>query len=378
MRILVNLSIIQSGGGMQVAHSLINELKTHKNNEYLILASNKILALITKEPFPDNFNFNLVESSPSRIFSGARSRKQLSQAELEFRPDVVFTLFGPPYWKPQAPHLCGFALAQHLYKESPFFTVISFRERLKLKVKEFIKFLSFKHHCDYWVTEMPDVSSRLAKKLGVPRDKVFTVNNVYNNIYDQPDKWKRPRFDVKPDTLGYKLLTISSFHTHKNLAIIPKVIDYLKERYPTFNFTFILTVYEESFSGLTDQHKGHMLFLGPILLEECPLLYQYSDALFMPTLLECFTVSYLEAMKMERPILTSDLPFANDICQYAALYFDPLDAKNIGDKIVKLANNEDLRNKLVDSGRQVLVDFGTAAERTQAYLSILEKIVKYN
>lgn len=38
----------------------------------------------------------------------------------------------------------------------------------------------------------------------------------------------------------------------------------------------------------------------------------------MPSLLECFTATYPEAMRMERPIVTTDLAFAQGLCGEAA------------------------------------------------------------
>ena len=35
--------------------------------------------------------------------------------------DAVLTVFGPSLWRPRVPHLCGFARAQLLLKDSPYF-----------------------------------------------------------------------------------------------------------------------------------------------------------------------------------------------------------------------------------------------------------------
>ena len=52
-------------------------------------------------------------------------------------------------------------------------------------------------------------------------------------------------------------------------------------------------------------------YLGKININQCPHLYVQSDAVFLPTLLECFSASYAEAMLMKKPIITSDLGFAH-------------------------------------------------------------------
>lgn len=376
MNILINLLVIRAGGGLQVAHSLIHELKKIPNHKYNLLISQNILPLVDLESFPDNFSFYLIDSSPSSLKKGMGSKRLIKRIERVSKPDVVFTLFGPSYWKPNSPHLCGYALPHFIYEESPFFKLISWKERIKWKVRGFLKFLLFKRDSNFFVTETEDAAKRLSKKLKISRDQVFTVHNAYNSIFDQPTEWNNVSERINGRAEGFKLITISSSNLHKNLNIIPVVIDYLTTEYPDFRFTFILSVEKNVFKNLSENHSEHMLFLGKVSIKDCPDLYKQSDALFMPTLLECFTVSYLEAMKMNKPILTSNLPFARDICQNAASYFDPMRPEDIGEKIIDLAKNKELQNKLIQQGTERLRDFGTAADRAQSYLNILEKITK--
>lgn len=376
MKILINLSIIQGGGGLQIAHSLFEELKEIEKHEYCFLISQNLKSVLKiSSVLPTHFSINLISPSPSNIITGRRAINTIKAIEKQFKPDIVFTLFGPPYWKPAVLHVCGYALAQFIYKESPYFNHLPFKEKIILFIKEKVKMKSFKKHCDYFITETDDVSKRLAKRLSIPSNKIFTVSNTYNSIFNSPEKWKYKLTLSKISSSSFKLLTISSFYTHKNLTVIPQVIDYLVEKYPEFEFIFILSIDEYQLGLLTETHKKHILFLGKVLIEECPPLYQMADALFMPTLLECFTVSYLEAMKMNTPILTSDLPFAHDICQKAACYFNPLDPMEIGDKIVNLSNDIYLQNNLVLNGQLRVKDFGTAKDRAKEYISILEKLV---
>ncbi|MGF1670524.1 MAG: glycosyltransferase, partial [Balneolaceae bacterium] len=99
------------------------------------------------------------------------------------------------------------------------------------------------------------------------------------------------------------------------------------------------------------------------------------DALFMPTLLECFSASYAEAMAMEKPILTSDLGFARTVCEDAALYFNPVDAKDISEKIRDLVKNRPLQQQLAVNGKKRLSDFSDAEDRAIKYLEICKQLV---
>ena len=98
--------------------------------------------------------------------------------------------------------------------------------------------------------------------------------------------------------------------------------------------------------------------------------------MFLPTLLETFSASYPEAMKMERPILTSNLDFAIDICGDAALYFNPLDSYDIANKIKTLITDPILYQDLVEKGKNRLKNFETSTSRAEKYLLCCEEIIK--
>ena len=98
--------------------------------------------------------------------------------------------------------------------------------------------------------------------------------------------------------------------------------------------------------------------------------------MFLPTLLECFSASYAEAMVMKKPILTSDLGFAHTVCKDAAVYFDPDDAHDVADKIVKLMNSPEQQAELVSKGTEQLSQFGSAQQRAIKILELCKEITK--
>jgi glycosyltransferase involved in cell wall biosynthesis len=98
--------------------------------------------------------------------------------------------------------------------------------------------------------------------------------------------------------------------------------------------------------------------------------------MFLPSLIEIFTASYPEAMQMKKPILTSDLSFAHDICGEAAEYFDPVNPADIANKIIYLASNPARRTQLVKNGEKRLLQFETPASRAKNLLDVCEKISK--
>ena len=143
--------------------------------------------------------------------------------------------------------------------------------------------------------------------------------------------------------------------------------------------SFTLTIPQEDFRNTFGKETDYLKNLGPISSKECPQHYNNADALFLPTLLECFTASYPEAMVMKRPILTSNLAFARQICgEGNALFFDPLNDVDIADKIEQIVNDSSLFEKLVSNGSKRVKEFLSSEQRAQAYVSILEQITSKN
>ena len=107
--------------------------------------------------------------------------------------------------------------------------------------------------------------------------------------------------------------------------------------------------------------------------EHLPSLYNDIDLVFMPTLLETFSVTYLEAMFMMKPIVASDMEFSRDICRNSAYFCSPTSPYEYAKAIFELISNDDLRNDLVQKGVENLKRFGTSMDRTKSYISILEQ-----
>jgi len=98
--------------------------------------------------------------------------------------------------------------------------------------------------------------------------------------------------------------------------------------------------------------------------------------MFQPTLLECFSATYPEAMKMEVPIVTTDLEFARGLCGNAAIYYSPLSARDAAGAIYKTATDKALQTQLKDAGKQQLLSYDTYDQRAEKLIGILEKIVQ--
>ncbi len=377
MKIFINTSSLYFGGGLQVALSFINELKAiNENHKYYILLSQAVNKQISQKDFPANFHFYLIEKSPASLKIRKQIVVQLDALEEQIRPDIVFSVFGPSYWKPKAKHLLGFADGWVYNRESVAYDRLPFLKRIKMRLHGKYKSYYLKRDADYYVLETNDAKKKLAKTLGLSEANIFVVGNTYSTIFNE-DYYVKPKSNhyIPLPSKGdgeYRLMYIAHYYVHKNLEIIHELLPFLED----YNIKFVLTLPDISFRSLFQNETNKIINLGPISQKSCPSVYAQCDALFAPTLLETFSAAYPEAMKMEKPILTSNYSFAKDVCQDAALYFDPLDPEDIAEKIKKLLDDKALQTELVEKGKKRVKEFETARSRAEKYITLCEKIVE--
>lgn len=365
MKILINCSNLKIGGGLQVANSFLTEISKRTDHDYVIVISSPLQELISDITFTNNHQLILYDTTPSPFGFIWGNVKFLDQLVEKYHIDRVFTIFGPSYWRPKTTQICGFAKAQYIYKNSPFFEELSFKDLLKLKVKEFIQIQDFKRNTDILITENKDVSEKIGKRLNKP---TFTVTNYYNQVFEDRSKWGPKPL---PEFEGRYLLTISANYSHKNLKIIPQVIVELLDGGVT-KYKFAITINKGDIPS-TPQADQYIEYLGRVHITECPSLYEQATFMFLPTLLETFSASYTEAMFMKRNILTSDLGFARGICGDAAEYFDPLDPADIAEKIIALGEDTERQERLKHLGTRQLEKFDNFEERARKYVEIVEQ-----
>ncbi len=365
MNILINASNLKQGGGVQVAKSVCSLLKSYKKHHFIIVLSTVFEDTQTwQSDNVDIFFYDLPHSWRQLLFG---RDVFLDKVVCERSVDVVLTIFGPSIWIPRVPHLCGFARAQLLLKDSPYYKTVSFREKVKFKLWKFY----FKKCSKVFYTENGYISKLLQRSFG-NNIKAHTVTNYYNQIFDQPEIWKNkllPAFD------GTSLLDITTAYPHKNINISIDIANYLIKKHPNFSFRFVFTINQDEFPELDNDLSNHFLFIGKVDISECPSLYKQCDIAFQPTLMECFTATYPEAMRMEKPIVTTDLEFARGLCGDAACYYSAIDAKSAAEAIYKVATDKAYAKQLVDNGKKQLQTYDNYVQRTEKLIKILENLV---
>ncbi len=370
MKIILNTATLRFGGAIQVALSLIHECRHFPEHEYHVFVGEGVARSLKEEDYPDNFHFYSFSFGPVSLQKSRVISKALSKLEAQIVPDCVVSTSGPSYWHSQAPQLMGYNLPLYIYPDSPHFWSLSLYRRLRVLVKRKLHFYFFRRDATAFLVQTDDVNRRLRKALGV--EKVYTVSNNHSNHFLAPARGHSP---LPPRAEGeWRLLTLTSYYPHKNLDIIPAILRLLEKRgYRKLHF--VTTIDDANYQGLVPaEYRDRVINLGRVNPEDCPALYRDSDILFQPSLAECFSASYPEAMVMKKPIVTTDLGFARDICGDAALYYSPKDPLSATDAIIRLVSDSSLQERLIDQGLQELKKFDSARERAEKILNICKTL----
>ena len=105
------------------------------------------------------------------------------------------------------------------------------------------------------------------------------------------------------------------------------------------------------FKKIRNPGLQHLINVGPLKQHELSGYYHHSSALILPTLIESFTATYLEAMHFDCPVLTSDLDFAREVCGPAQSILIRGTSIALRDAIVRFRDDPSLQQYLRAQGR---------------------------
>lgn len=94
-----------------------------------------------------------------------------------------------------------------------------------------------------------------------------------------------------------------------------------------------------------------MQFLGFVPDHDLPILYSAARVFAFPSLYEGFGLPPLEAMACGAPVLTSNRSSLPEVVGDAALMVDPYDVEAIKQALIRLLDDEGLRNMLINRGQ---------------------------
>src|SRR5215217_1067515 len=233
------------------------------------------------------------------------------------------------------------------------------------------------------VITVSDFSAREISALyGLPSDRIVTIHNGVSEDF-------RPvRDDEAMQALRHRLLLpaggfllfVGGADPRKNHHVFLKAA---AQQMPILNGKTLVLVgdavhrfgdYRKTARGLGIER--HVFCTGRLPREDLKLLYSYADLFVFPSLYEGFGMPVLEAMASGAPTITSASSALPEVAGDAALFVDPENAVALGEAMVRLLCDEQLREKLRAKGLEQVKRYTwkQAATKTLAlYRELVEK-----
>lgn len=371
-RVCINTSNLHNGGGVQVATSFLRELNdiddAFSDNEVTIYLSSEVAANLGDTVNQLKRKFDVQEFD---VFGLAAFSPKIRKKYGSF--DLIFSVFGPDYLpRIGTKRVVGFAQPWILYNKNPAYQRLGFLSAIKSRMAFWLKKQLFKG-ADAYVVELEHVKEgMIAKNIG-REENIYIAYNTISRNYREIDEKKLHLAEERSEVFSIGI--ISRNYSHKNLSILPKVKRILSDQYNR-KIKFYVTFNEQEFQGESLLFQKEIVNLGSKKVDECIDTYLKFDAVFFPSLLECFSATPLEAMATGRALFASDMPFNRDVCGEHAYYFDPLnpeDAARVINDYIENKWGRDLEERL--AAREHAINFSNPRDRALKYIEVINKVL---
>jgi glycosyltransferase involved in cell wall biosynthesis len=373
-KILINAANLHTGGGVQVAVSFISEFSDNFKNLLPHNISVYVSSEVNNELILSGFNPESIKNYVVFDVYGISALKNINMQRY-YGFDLVFSIFGPLYLPRFIKnHIIGFAQLWIIYPNNSTSKKMPVKSQLVLRIKFLIQWIFFKFSASLLVVESKHVKDRLIDFKNYPAEHIEVVSNCVSALYFDASTWLPLPAVIGLPSDVIKIGYVSRSYPHKNLHLLIDVAHELI-KISNFRFQFFVTLNEDEWATFSPEYQAIIANIGPLTVTQCPTFYQAMNGVIFTSLLECFSATPLEAMVMQRPLFASERNFVRDCCAEHAIYIDPLDSKDIAEKIhawfvVKPAQEKAMH---IEQAYQHVLTLPNSKDRALGYINIINQ-----
>lgn len=231
-----------------------------------------------------------------------------------------------------------------------------------------------------------------SKKIIVPSNSVKNeILTTYKKIkpskvevtYEGGMEHNIPRSISKSSLVdGKYLVRVGNFYPHKNVErLLSAFHDFIYEDYDNHATKLVLIGKKDYFFKRIEKLietlniGANVVFFENVKDTELVQLYVGAVATVVPSLMEGFSLTAIEALSCGSPALLSDIPVHREICEDAAIYFNPGQISDIKQKInFACSMIDESRDELIQQGKKQAKKFSwekMASETLRIYNSAI-------
>ncbi len=378
MKILFNCTTNVVGGGVKNSALFIKYAKEYTEIEWFFAVSEQVKEILDNWGIQQE-NIYLFNKSPAR---DKNSRRRLRLLAFEHKANLVYTMAGPSYVDFNITHVMGISNAFITHADFQSYGLgRNFAQTFGFVLKCIYQ-CYFSRKADCWIFQTETARTSFSKRLFVNIKKCTVVSNAIGNEF--VDFYKKKPIHIVNCKKQINIFCPAADYSHKALHLVPAIAkemkSLIKDRY---DFKFIFTLKKNS--KIWQQIKGdskindvkkNIETIGTYNYTEALSLFDKADMIFVPSILETFSASYLEAFASKRVLIAADRGFARDLCGDAAIYIDPFKPTETSRVIDRLICNEDKQNFLIRKGQLCLEKYGTQADRVGKIIDVLKRKLK--
>lgn len=374
MRILVNTISTKknAGGAFQIANNFVRKTLEHPDIDWIYVTSKDLDAILPDE-MKGKGNYYVYPTQPDFKGSYKRVKHELRELERKVRPDVVYSITAPSYFSFEAVEVMRFTNPWVTHPNKYSWAVLSIGKRFKmwlycLNQKRLIR------NAHYFVTQTETTKQGLLRITGVPSENVAVVSNVLPAFFTHQDNSHINASE------WCDFACVGAPVPHKNFDIIPDVLLELKKR-GVEKVRFHTTIPEDDpmwrliYSKLSVNHlEQNVVNYGRVSQAELAQMYRKCSYCFLPTLLEVFSASTIEAMFFGLKIVATDFPFNREVLGDSCLYYEPMNAADAAIKIMNLIDDKAMQDDLSMKMKSHLTLYDKYDKHFDLILGFLKKV----
>ena len=378
MKILINTISTKkhSGGAFQISQNFMLKSLEHSDVEWYHITSQDVDdAIGYKFAHLKGTHYFVFPTQPDLCGTYKQVKKQVAELEAKIQPDVVYSITAPSYFSFKTREVMRFTNPWVTHPNKYSWSTMSFLSKMKqwlycLNQKRLMK------AAYAFVTQTETTKKGIMRITGKPTEKVCVVNNVLPGVFKTMDNTPI----VEDDWIN--VACVGAPVPHKNMDIIPDVIAELaKMGIENVRFHTTIPVDNPMMAKVVDRcaelgYKDRLNNHGRVSQKELGEMYRRCQLCFLPTLLEVFSASTVEAMYFNLPIIATDFPFNTEVLADACLYYEPKNAKDAANQLAKMIADKELQATMRERMARQLAIYGDYDAHFNAIKEYLIKVAK--
>lgn len=360
MKILVNTISTKkiSGGAFQISLNFLLKSLEHKEIEWYYITSQDLDEVIGNhfEGLKGKKYF-VFPTQPDFRGSYKRVKKELAALEEMIQPNVVYSITAPCYFTFKTKEVMRFTNPWVTHPNKYSWSTYSLSERIRqwlycINQRRLMK------KAYAFITQTETTKEGIVRITGKSKDLVRVVSNVLPSVFNKIDNTPIVENDwINTACVGNPV-------PHKNFDILPDVLLELS-KLGINNVRFCTTIPFDhplikkleirlNSLGMMNNWKNY----GRVSQKELAAMYQRCQLCFLPTLLEVFSASTVEAMYFKLPIVATKFSFNTEVFEDSCLYYEPKNAKDAANQFAKLISNKELQEEMRRKMQVQLAKYG--------------------